>query len=382
MRFSATVLATVLAFGVSVMAGGYKPSFDEILARHENDMALEARGEMTEFEARAILVARAPPNGDCSTGSPEHMNARDCYHAHGHGWKYLAAHKRQVEVAQDVKHKHSLLINRLALLSLSAQPLPRLLRFLTRPSPSPHSGWQATPRINCPTHSSQPARAVKPFEQPWPVMAMGKAVEEDAAQIVGEEDGKGKLGAEVYSPLVHCVHERLLDGSCKREERARARLMAGEKEGAAAAANTVLNAEAGAEEEADTASSSGGSSTVAGSIHEDQDQDQPRDDTAPSMTSSTASHKPQTPSPFGSCDPAPLLIKNSTPDLIDMEVTVWWDVQSARPGAGVVYDVPPPPSSSTTTSSFPSFPPSSSTSRTWSSAVDVSDPAASRTSTS
>jgi len=37
---------------------------DAIVARHENDQVLEARGEMTEFEARALLVARAPPNGE------------------------------------------------------------------------------------------------------------------------------------------------------------------------------------------------------------------------------------------------------------------------------------------------------------------------------
>jgi len=37
---------------------------DAIVARHENDLVLEARGEMTEFEARALLVSRAPPNGE------------------------------------------------------------------------------------------------------------------------------------------------------------------------------------------------------------------------------------------------------------------------------------------------------------------------------
>ncbi|PPR02187.1 hypothetical protein CVT26_012127 [Gymnopilus dilepis] len=89
MRFSAAIFATVLAFGASALAAGTSPSLSEIVARHENDLILEARGEMTEFEARALLVARAPPNGDCDTASPSHMGALDCYHAHGHGWKYL-----------------------------------------------------------------------------------------------------------------------------------------------------------------------------------------------------------------------------------------------------------------------------------------------------
>jgi len=37
---------------------------DAIVALHENDLILEAPGEMTEFEARALLVSRAPPNGE------------------------------------------------------------------------------------------------------------------------------------------------------------------------------------------------------------------------------------------------------------------------------------------------------------------------------
>lgn len=37
---------------------------DSIVARHELDNELEARGLRTEFETRALLVARAPPNGE------------------------------------------------------------------------------------------------------------------------------------------------------------------------------------------------------------------------------------------------------------------------------------------------------------------------------
>ncbi|KAF8872666.1 hypothetical protein CPB84DRAFT_1799045 [Gymnopilus junonius] len=64
MRFSTAIFATIIAFGASAMAGGLPSPIDQIIARHERDLTLEARGEMTEFEARAILVARAPPNGE------------------------------------------------------------------------------------------------------------------------------------------------------------------------------------------------------------------------------------------------------------------------------------------------------------------------------
>ncbi|KAF8159288.1 Ribokinase-like protein [Crassisporium funariophilum] len=58
-----------------------------IIARHENDLNLERRGLMTEFKARAILVARREPNGYCSDGMPQSFDARSCYDHMGHGWK-------------------------------------------------------------------------------------------------------------------------------------------------------------------------------------------------------------------------------------------------------------------------------------------------------
>ncbi|KAF8872662.1 hypothetical protein CPB84DRAFT_1799037 [Gymnopilus junonius] len=77
MRFSTAVFATVLAFGASALAGSLPP--------HEPTYRASRRDL-----ARAILIARAPPNGDCDTASPSHMGAIDCHNAHGHGWKMNA----------------------------------------------------------------------------------------------------------------------------------------------------------------------------------------------------------------------------------------------------------------------------------------------------
>ncbi|KAH9481735.1 hypothetical protein JR316_0006262 [Psilocybe cubensis] len=88
MRFSLNVLAlSALLFSSSVLA--YEHNIDAIVARHELDNELEARGMRTEFETRALLVARAPPNGDCSTGLPQpNVSGPQCAQMHGYGWKF------------------------------------------------------------------------------------------------------------------------------------------------------------------------------------------------------------------------------------------------------------------------------------------------------
>ncbi|PPR02192.1 hypothetical protein CVT26_012133 [Gymnopilus dilepis] len=198
---------------------------------------------------------------------------------------------------------------------------------------------------------------------------------EDRPQNVQEEEGKEKLGTEVYLPLVHYAHERLVDGSWEREEREKARAREKQLRDTPSAAPPLLPAaapaDAEADGEADTASGSGGSSTVAGSIHEDHDNEQ--DQMPPSMTASISIDKPQSPFGFGTFDPAPLLIRDTTPDLIDVEVKVSGGTYEVR-GQGLVwwYDVPPPPASSSSSSSFPP-----SRSNAWSSAVDVSSTSAS-----
>ncbi|KAF8159305.1 hypothetical protein B0H34DRAFT_702938 [Crassisporium funariophilum] len=89
MRASTSILALAcLIFGTGALAqSATLDSFDAIFARHENDLYLERRGLMTEFEARAMLVARAPPNGDCGSASPSSLNAKACHDGGGHGWK-------------------------------------------------------------------------------------------------------------------------------------------------------------------------------------------------------------------------------------------------------------------------------------------------------
>ncbi|KAF8159279.1 hypothetical protein B0H34DRAFT_796557 [Crassisporium funariophilum] len=88
MRTSTSILALgCLVFGTGALAqSAASNSFDAIFARHENDLSLERRGLMTEFEARAILISRASPNGGCS-GVTQEMNFWSCYNQKGHGWK-------------------------------------------------------------------------------------------------------------------------------------------------------------------------------------------------------------------------------------------------------------------------------------------------------
>ncbi|KAF8158004.1 hypothetical protein B0H34DRAFT_674493 [Crassisporium funariophilum] len=89
MRTSTSILfLACLVFGTGALASNsMADSFEAIIARHENDLYLESRGLMTEFEARAILIARSKPNGDC-TGSPSSENASACSTASGTGWKH------------------------------------------------------------------------------------------------------------------------------------------------------------------------------------------------------------------------------------------------------------------------------------------------------
>ncbi|PPQ75391.1 hypothetical protein CVT26_015474 [Gymnopilus dilepis] len=89
MRFSAAVFATVLAFGASALATVTYPSMHEIIARHENDLRLQARGEMTEFEARAAIHTHREPAGECHDTFPQRMGAHDCLKAGGAGWKIV-----------------------------------------------------------------------------------------------------------------------------------------------------------------------------------------------------------------------------------------------------------------------------------------------------
>ncbi|PPQ85392.1 hypothetical protein CVT25_006423 [Psilocybe cyanescens] len=72
MHFSLNIFAVAALLVSSTALAAYENNMDSIVARHELDNELEARGLRTEFETRALLVARAPPNGDCSSGSPEH----------------------------------------------------------------------------------------------------------------------------------------------------------------------------------------------------------------------------------------------------------------------------------------------------------------------
>ncbi|KAF8881269.1 hypothetical protein CPB84DRAFT_1751212 [Gymnopilus junonius] len=194
------------------------------------------------------------------------------------------------------------------------------------------------------------ARAVRAFARPWPVKVVGKAVEVkfDIAKgvfwmkvRVGWEDAvirrdeQEELGTEVYLPLVHFAHERLINGSFEKAKSEKWNDVHAHSE------VKVLDSDA----DADAASGSGGSSTVAASSdHEDHDQ------VPPSMTASTSSQKtkssptPPTKTPLITPSPAPLLIKDSTPDLIDVEVKVSGGRYEVR-GQGLVwwYDVPPKP---------------------------------------
>ncbi|KAF4615770.1 hypothetical protein D9613_012383 [Agrocybe pediades] len=85
MRFSFNIIAAAALLLSSTAMAAYEHDLDAIIARHERDMELEARGETTEFELRAMLVERNP-RGDCSTASPQRMTGPACARAGGHGW--------------------------------------------------------------------------------------------------------------------------------------------------------------------------------------------------------------------------------------------------------------------------------------------------------
>ncbi|KAF8959759.1 glycoside hydrolase family 5 protein [Flammula alnicola] len=226
------------------------------------------------------------------------------------------------------------------------EPKARRMRTLSRASVSSTSSTTSSkarlPVAGVAGHSTNPytllthgARAVRAFARPWPVKVVGRAKDvrfdigkgsfklvvsvgwEDRIQNGSEDsDEREPLGTEVYIPLVHYAHPRLL------EEDERSRLQRKESK------RRWIQKDTGADGDANSITST---STLA----EDGEADER--DSPPSLHSgSTAvdakaekSHIPvkeslsQPPSPTP-CAPisAPLLIRDSTPDLIDVEVKV------------------------------------------------------------
>ncbi|KAF8153819.1 hypothetical protein B0H34DRAFT_67800 [Crassisporium funariophilum] len=89
MRTLTSILALAcLVFGTGALAQSAPDSFDTIIARHVNDLYLESRGLMTEFEVRAALIARGKANGYCSGKKTEQQNAKACHDTGGFGWRY------------------------------------------------------------------------------------------------------------------------------------------------------------------------------------------------------------------------------------------------------------------------------------------------------
>ncbi|KAF8881304.1 hypothetical protein CPB84DRAFT_1828104 [Gymnopilus junonius] len=178
------------------------------------------------------------------------------------------------------------------------------------------------------------ARAVRAFARPWPVKVVGKAVEVkfDIAKgvfwmkvrvgwedTVIRRDEQKELGTEVYLPLVHFAHERLINGSFEKIKSEKWNDVHAHSE------VKVLDSDV----DADAASGSGGSSTHDG-LHQ--------------LSKNQVIANSPTKTPLITPSPAPLLIKDSTPDLIDVEVKVSGGRYEVR-GQGLVwwYDVPPKP---------------------------------------
>ncbi|KAF4615855.1 hypothetical protein D9613_012389 [Agrocybe pediades] len=85
MRFSFNIVAAAALLLSSTALAAYEHDLDAIIARHQHDMELEARGEMTEFEIRAMLVERNPA-GECNTASPSRLTGPECARGRGIGW--------------------------------------------------------------------------------------------------------------------------------------------------------------------------------------------------------------------------------------------------------------------------------------------------------
>ncbi|KAF8898278.1 hypothetical protein CPB84DRAFT_1780793 [Gymnopilus junonius] len=120
------------------------------------------------------------------------------------------------------------------------------------------------------------ARAVRAFARPWPAVEVKFDIAKGVFWMkvrVGWEDAvirkdeQEELGTEVYLPLVHFAHERLINGSFEETKWNDVHAHSEVK---------VLDSDA----DADAASGSGGSSTVAAGSDHEEDQDQ----VPPSMT--------------------------------------------------------------------------------------------------